>query len=185
MNKPKNIQLLKDINIAETTLHAYRSAIGSLYEPYLNHIRRVLTYANWFQPLHGEERRIVETALAFHDVGFWTDHRIDYLLASSAVAKDAVEESEVAIIEEIIKHHHRWSRYRGPFARLVEPVRKADWIDVSSGYRRFGMPKRIVDQVENAIPELGFRKGLLRAAQAWPRSRIENIWASRHLFFPK
>lgn len=184
MSQRTNITFITEISDAEAILENYRTVIGATYEAYLNHIRRVMTYANWFTPFTYAERKLVETALAFHDLGFWCNNRIDYLKPSIAMAKSQSNETDADSIAAIIHNHHRWMTYRGPHARLAEPVRKGDWIDVTKGRRLFGMPKQFQIEVDNAIPNLGFRTQLLATARSWPGTRFSNLRAANRLIFP-
>jgi len=179
-----NITIITEISDAEGILENYRTVIGAAYEAYLNHIRRVMTYANWFKPFTDTERNLVGIALAFHDLGFWCNRRIDYLEPSISLAKSQVNETDAESITAIIRNHHRWFTYRGAHAQLAEPVRKGDWIDVTKGRRLFGMPKQLQTEVDNAIPELGFRAQLIATSRSWPHSKFSKLLAAHRLIFP-
>ena len=53
------------------------------------------------------------------------------------------------------------TRYRADASSLVEPFRKADWIDVSGGMLRFRLPDDFVTDVLEAFPNAGFHKKLV------------------------
>ena len=52
----------------------------------------------------------------------------------------------------MIRMHHKISPYRGKYANLVEAVRKADWIDVSLGLFKFGLPARWLRELHQRLP---------------------------------
>ena len=65
--------------------------------------------------------------------------------------------------EAMVVEHHKL-RAAGPSTGpLVEPFRKADWIDVSLGLLRFGLSGEFIGQVKARFPNAGFHKLLVRA----------------------
>ena len=60
----------------------------------------------------------------------------------------------------MILNHHKVTRYRNNAGPLVEAFRKADWVDVSLGALRFGLPASIVSDVRAAFPNAGFHRRL-------------------------
>ena len=44
----------------------------------------------------------------------------------------------------------------------VETFRRADWIDVSNGMLRFGLPRAVVREVRRTFPDAGFHRRLLQ-----------------------
>ncbi len=105
----------------------------------------------------------------FHDLGIWTNDTIDYLKPSIALAKthlDNVNKSEWSHeIELMIDMHHKLWRARNCEYPLVEVFRKADWVDVSIGFRTFGLSREYIRTVQAAFPNLGFHKSLVRLAK--------------------
>jgi hypothetical protein len=63
----------------------------------------------------------------------------------------------------IVNHHKITSTDRGE-DRLVEPFRRADWIDVSRGVRRFGVDRRLIASVFATWPAVGFHWRLVELA---------------------
>jgi len=84
-------------------------------------------------------------AAAFHDLGIWTDATFDYLKPSVGLAvahlRDTDRESWIPEVSEMILEHHKLSPYRRDPHSLVEPFRRADWVDVSRGLLRFGLSR--------------------------------------------
>lgn len=70
-------------------------------------------------------------------------------------------------VAALIREHHKMGVYRGPFATTVETFRRADYVDVSLGILRFGLPWSFVREVQAAHPDAGFhwRLATLTAAQ--------------------
>lgn len=61
----------------------------------------------------------------------------------------------------MIEHHHKIIKYKANPDWLVEPFRKADWIDVSKGQLSFGLPPTFVKEVLSIFPNAGFHKRLV------------------------
>jgi hypothetical protein len=45
---------------------------------------------------------------------------------------------------------------------LVEPFRRADWIDVTYGARSFGVPRSLVRDLFTRYPDTGFHQRLVQ-----------------------
>lgn len=105
-------------------------------------------------------------AAPFHNLGIWTDATFDYPEPSARLAaryltrvgRDDLE----AVVRALITVHHKLGRYLSVDADSVERYRRADWIDVSLGPVRFGLPKAFIRSVQRAFPEAGFHR-----RQAW------------------
>ncbi|HEV2843617.1 MAG TPA: phosphohydrolase, partial [Thermoanaerobaculia bacterium] len=102
----------------------------------------------------------------FHDLGIWTDDTFDYLqpsvrLASAHLAQSGRTEWTPEITAMIFEHH-KISAYRGNPDWLVEPFRRADWIDVSRGLRAFGLSRSLLREIFSAWPSAGFHKRLVQ-----------------------
>ncbi len=154
--------------LLDEVLAAYQQVLGVDYSAYKNHCMRVF---NFCLALAGEgadaENKIAIAAL-FHDLGIWTDNTLDYILPSQRLARQYLEKSGRAAwcdeIEAMIGEHHKLTRYRANASSLVEPFRKADWIDVSGGMLRFRLPDDFVTDVLEAFPNAGFHKKLVALA---------------------
>lgn len=62
----------------------------------------------------------------------------------------------------MILEHHKISPYRGDSWWLVEPFRRADWIDVSRGLLTFGLSRSVVREIFARWPSAGFHKRLVQ-----------------------
>lgn len=158
--------LLREIPILEEVLEAHAAELGGDFAAYRNHAYRVANLCVALSPDGAAQLEKIATAAAFHDLGIWTERTFDYLrpsvtLACAHLARAGREEwaSEVA---EMILQHHKLSTYRGDGRPLVEPLRRADWVDVSKGLFTFGLPRPLVREVFSAWPDEGFHKRLVR-----------------------
>jgi len=147
----------------------YVDTIGRDYPGYRNHVERTVTYAMHFLEGDPAAEPVVETAMAYHDIGLWTDRALAYLEPSEAVAlADNAKHGwgfDPDLLRGIIHWHHKVFPYRGPHAEIIEACRRADWIDASLGWVRKGMPRRSIREVEHAFPNLGFHAALVRLAK--------------------
>lgn len=147
-------------------LFPYKALIGKDYQRYKNHVYRVFLYCSLLddEPAHTEKYAI---AAAFHDIGIWTHHTLDYLGPSIEQAKTYLQEAgKSAWIVEIslmIDLHHKLSRYKGEYEMTVETFRKADWIDVSLGVLHFGLVRRAIQAIKKSYKNKGFHQFLLRS----------------------
>ncbi|MFM7250376.1 MAG: phosphohydrolase [Planctomycetaceae bacterium] len=153
----------------DAILARHADAIGGDLPGYRNHVHRTVTYAMHFLGGDPAVEPVVETALAYHDVGLWTDGALAYLEPSEAVALADNERFgwgfDHEVLRGIIHWHHKILPYRGPHAAVIESCRKADWIDASMGWLRKGMPRRAIRAVEAAFPNEGFHAALVRLAK--------------------
>ena len=62
----------------------------------------------------------------------------------------------------MILEHHKISRYRGNQTWLVEPFRRADWVDVTRGLITFGLSRTLLHDVFSTWPSAGFHKRLVQ-----------------------
>ena len=161
----QDIKIITEIEEVEFPLKQFESLLGVAdYAAYRNHIYRVLTYTTHF--LNGDETymHIIGPALVYHDIGLWTAKRLSYLEPGIDRAKEdygpALNAEENLLMRDIIYFHHKFTPYVGLHADVVNAVRKADWIDATHGLISQGMPRKIVEKVEDAIPNNGFHKML-------------------------
>src|SRR6185295_211022 len=64
-------------------------------------------------------------------------------------------------IEAMIADHHKVTTSRANSQWLVESFRRADWIDVTRGLRRFGLPRPFIAVVAATWPDAGFHRRLV------------------------
>ncbi|WP_420464725.1 HD domain-containing protein [Panacagrimonas sp.] len=160
------------IESLDALLERYADTLGPARQPYTNHNYRV---ANFCIELAGcgDDAEAVDKigiACAFHDIGVWTVGTLDYLEPSRKLAAEYLEQigksQWLAEIEAMVMEHHKLRTAGASAGPLVEPFRKADWIDVSLGLLRFGLSGEFIGQVKARFPNAGFHKLLMRATGA-------------------
>ncbi|SDM46854.1 hypothetical protein SAMN05421823_11413 [Catalinimonas alkaloidigena] len=151
--------------LPDTLLQRFRPMLGQDFARYRNHVHRVFSHCLL---LDREESHAAKYAVAavFHDLGIWTDHTFDYLAPSVQQARRYLtEHGHADWTEEItlmIYWHHKLIPYRGQHAPLVETFRRADWMDVTFGWVRFGVDRQQLRHVRRQWPNLGFHVFLVR-----------------------
>jgi hypothetical protein len=78
---------------------------------------------------------------------------------------------QLKLQDDIIIYHHK---FWPASDRIVEAVRKADWIDASNGLFNKGMPRSHISTVKAAVPAAGFYQTL---ADMGPRLHGSNVLA--------
>jgi HD domain len=163
--------LLGDVAPLDAALAVHAGEIGEDFAAYRNHAYRVLHFCITLcpSPPGADELEKIAIAAALHDVGIWTDGTFDYLEPSIRVASEHLSTRGRADwapeIARMILEHHKVSSYRGaPKWLLVEPFRRADWIDVTRGALTFGLPRKFLRETFARWPDAGFRRRLLRLA---------------------
>ena len=155
--------VLTDVQTLDTVIAAHAEALGRDLVAYRNHSYRVLNLCLAVGPAEAAVERIA-IAAAYHDLGIWTHRTFDYLEPSAGLAAAHLQaESKWAWIPEVtemIRHHHKLSRYRPGAHPLVEPFRQADWIDVSRGLFTFGVSRARVRELFVIWPSAGFHRRL-------------------------
>jgi len=172
--------LLTSHPTVDEVLNDHASELGHDLIAYRNHVYRVV---NLCLAIVGDGRVELEkiaVAAVFHDLGIWTNQTFDYLAPSVAVAREHLTARGMADwvpeIEAMIVNHHKVMPFRAnphPAATargalsgvegpsLVESFRRADWIDVTRGLRRFGLPRTFVAAVAATWPNAGFHRRLV------------------------
>ena len=182
-----SIEIVESSPRVEGLLAPYRECIGTDFPGYRNHIYRVLTYAMHFLDQDDSARATVETALVYHDLGLWTAHDLAYLEPSEAkVREDAAEHGwdlDIDLVVKAIHWHHKVTAYHGPDERIVNAVRRGDWVDATRGRVRKGLGKDQIAAVEDALPNLGFHDALQRLAVEYGGSALRgNLRGIRRVF---
>lgn len=157
-----------DLPLIDGLLEPWAGEIGPDYLGYRNHVCRVAHFCHALRDLTVDERAKVLIAAAFHDLGIWTDDTFDYLDPSIALANAYLAENGLDAwqpeIEAMIDLHHQVRPVGDARRPLVEVFRRADWIDVSLGALRFGLPRSTVRAVRAAFPDAGFHRRLVTLA---------------------
>lgn len=148
-------------------------AIGSDFIPYRNHCLRVLTFTKYFLPddvvaTIPNAMELAAIALAYHDVGLWTDRDLNYLEPSRKQLDDnlggSYSASDIETMDQIVLQHHKFTDYAELSEAqnaLINAVRKADWTDATMGLIRFGLPSALLEAAYDQIKEAGFHQMLL------------------------
>src|SRR5262245_44808360 len=171
---------LTSLPTVEEVLHNHASELGHDLIAYRNHVYRVVNLCLAIVGGSRVELEKLAVAAVFHDLGIWTDHTFDYIAPSVARAREHLAARGMAAwipeTEAMIVNHHKVTASRphpdpSTIARgalsgvegqsLVESFRRADWIDVTRGLRRFGLPRTCVAAVAATWPSAGFHRRLV------------------------
>ena len=162
--------LQTSIPTVNAVLDNHASALGNDFIAYRNHVYRVV---NLCLAIAGNRVELEKIAVAavFHDLGIWTNHTFDYIAPSVALAREHLSASAhadwIPEIEAMIANHHKITRARAHPDCLVEGFRRADWVDVSYGLRRFGVTRPFIKSLFATWPSAGFHWRLVQFAVAW------------------
>jgi hypothetical protein len=150
--------LLTRIPTVDDVLHDHATALGRDFVAYRNHVYRIVNLCVAIVGPSSLEK--VAVAAVFHDLGIWTNGTFDYIAPSIALAHDYLvaraREEWTAEIEGMIAYHHKITRSTVDPDSLTEAFRRADWIDVTRGLRRFGIPRPFVARLFATWPSAGF-----------------------------
>ena len=165
--------LLTSLPIVEEVLNHYALQLGRDFLGYRNHVYRVVNLCVAIAGDSPVEIEKIVVAAVFHDLGIWTNDTFDYIAPSVAIAREHLAARGRADwfpeIEAMIVEHHKVTPSRTHPRSLVESFRRADWIDVSRGFRRFGLPPAFIAAVAATWPSAGFHRRLVSLT-------IERFW---------
>ena len=155
--------LLTRIPIVDDVLNDHAAVLRDDFVAYRNHVSRIV---NLCVAMVGQgEAEKIAVAAVFHDLGIWTNCTFDYLEPSAALAHDYLiadgRAKWTAEIEEMIANHHKITPASSISNSLVEAFRRADWIDVTRGLRRFGVPRPYIARLFATWPSAGFHRRLV------------------------
>jgi hypothetical protein len=163
----------------EEVLDDHASELGHDLIAYRNHVYRVVNLCLAIVGDRRVELGKIAVAAAFHDLGISTNHSFDYIGPSVALARQHLSARGMAgwipEIGAMIVDHHKVTPSRAGPQSLVESFRRADWIDVSRGLRRFGVPRTFIAAVAATWPTAGFHRRLVQLT-------IDRFW--RHPLTP-
>ena len=152
----------KFVSGIEEILQFYAVALGKNYNSYRNHVYRVyhLSLLLAKKDFSKSELQELAVASAFHDLGVWIHRTMDYLDSSIDMAQNHCENQGIdqTSVKLIINHHHQFSIYSGQKKALVESFRRADLADLSFGIIRFGLPRKLYQNLKEEFPFLGFHQ---------------------------
>ncbi len=170
--------LLTDLAPLDAILDRHAADLAADFTAYRNHAYRVATLCASQAGGAPEAIEKIAIAAAFHDLGIWADHTFDYLDPSVRLAREHLLASgRAAWVPEVtaaILEHHRITRYRGAHAWLVEPFRRADWMDVSGGLIASGLSRELFRAALARWPRAGFHRLLARLEWRHVRSHPSN-----------
>ena len=180
--------LLTSLPTVEAVLDNHASELGHDLIAYRNHVYRVVNLCLAIVGDRCIELEKIAVAAVFHDLGIWTNNTFDYIAPSVAIAREHLTTRGmpdwIPEIEAMIVDHHKVTTSRanphpstiaggalsgvaGPALSgvegqlLVESFRRADWIDVTRGLRRFGLPRTFIAAVAATWPDEGFHRRLV------------------------
>lgn len=159
--------------LIEEILTAWKLPIGHAYEGYRGHVYRMFNCCLALRPCSPEEVDKLAIAAAFHDLGIWSDHTLDYLPPSVKQAqlwlKATGREAWIEEISQMIDLHHKIRPVHSSNSALIELFRKADLVDFSLGVVKFGLPASFIKELKRQIPNAGFHRFLISGATDWFR----------------
>lgn len=160
------MQVIHNFPLANEIILSFKHALGPDFIAYRNHVHRIL---NFYLALNGSTEQLpeaVEIAAAFHDLGIWTDGTFDYLAPSVVQASRYLashnQEYLTGEVAALITSHHKITRYQAAHRQSVEPFRQADFVDVSLGIMKFGLPASFIRSVKERFPNQGFHWRLVK-----------------------
>ena len=157
--------LLTSVPTIDEVLHDHASELGHDFIAYRNHAYRVVNLCAAIVKDRVDLEKIAVAAV-FHDLGIWTNKTFDYIAPSVALAREYLaahgRAAWIAEIETMIADHHKITPSHANPKSLVESFRRADWIDVTRGLRRFGLPRTFIAAVDAAWPNAGFHRRLVQ-----------------------
>ncbi len=163
--------LLDRSPLVEETLDAFRGAIAGDLPAYRGHVYRVINFCRALAPGVPDGDDKIALAAAFHDLGLWSDHTVDYLPPSARRLRAYLERDGrlawSAELERMVVWHHKLTPYRGEDAVLVEAFRQADLVDLSLGWVGCGLPAAFVREVQAAFPTAGFHRRIVQLVGSW------------------
>lgn len=176
-------------------LFQFSSVVGKEFKGYRNHCLRVLTFTNYFLSDSTRQKipkamELAAVALAYHDIGLWTDKELDYLEPSKDLMDktlgDLYTPQEIELMNQIILQHHKLTDYTGLSEAendLVNAVRKGDWADASMGMVRFGLPAALLEAAYDQVPEAGFHDTLMNVLVRLSNGNLpKGTWQFLHIF---
>jgi len=161
--------LVTSVPTIDEVLHEHASELGHDLIGYRNHVYRVVNLCAAIVKGRVDLEKLAVAAV-FHDLGIWTNKTFDYIAPSIALAREYLvahgRAAWIAEIEMMVADHHKITPSDANHASLVEPFRRADWIDVTRGLRTFGLPRPLIRSVLTPWPSAGFHWRLVQLTVA-------------------
>jgi hypothetical protein len=152
------MEIIQRNAVIDEVLSHHHLALGKDLLGYSGHCYRLLNYVR-FLGMDDRDLPLMEVAIAFHDLGVWTDQTMDYIEPSVKLAEQYVLKEELEIDLQHLRlliagHHHLSGIENSPLAELL---RKADLIDLSFGAISCGLPKKVFREIKKHFPYNGFQ----------------------------
>jgi len=175
--------VVRSYPLIDELLEARRNLFGGdekVYAGYRSHAYRILNFSRqWIEPSPERDEKLGICAV-FHDIAAWPDGNLDYLGPSEDAADAYLDQTGRSAwkpeMRLMIEYHHKITPYRGEKQEWVEPIRRADWCDVSFTMFRWRLPKAFVDDVRQAFPLGAFYPGHVY--------KVIGSWMIRHPLNP-
>jgi hypothetical protein len=165
--------MLTRLPTVDDVLDRYTQALGHDFIAYRNHVYRVLNLCVEIAGGNDADLEKIAIASVFHDLGIWANHTFDYIGPSVSLARAHLASGPradwIPEVEAMIVNHHKITRAQAAAPPLVETFRRADWIDVSRGFRRFGVARTFIDSLFATWPSAGFHWRLVELTVNWSR----------------
>jgi hypothetical protein len=150
--------------IIDSILESHKDDLGKYFEQYRNHVYRVYNFA-MTRVTSAHDSKLLSIAVAYHDLGIWTNKTFDYLKPSIALAKkycveNRMDNDAISEIEIMIDDHHKLTGTNK--SKLAEVFRQADLADLTFGLIGKQINKEQVRKMREAFPNKGFHITLCR-----------------------
>lgn len=133
---------------------AYSNGDSEGWAGYRNHAQRVFVFGSQLIEPRPDALEQLAIAAAFHDIAVF--HTVDYLVPNArAVRAWLAERGHPEWVRDItwaMTLHHRVRTYHGPEAWLVEPLRRADWVECTAWRWYPGIDRDLVRQARRELP---------------------------------
>src|SRR5262245_41680057 len=151
--------LLTSAPTIDVVLGDHASDLGHDFTASRDHVYRVLNLCTAIVGSRGNLEQVA-VAAAFDVPWIWKNKTFNYISPSLAPAREyratRGHEDWIAEIERMIADPHMITPSSASPDSLVEPFRRADWIDVTCGLRTFGVPRPFIHSVIARWPSTGF-----------------------------
>lgn len=178
-------EIIHKYPLIDELLDARRAVFGGpegekVFVGYRNHAYHILNFARqWVEPSAKSDDKIAIAAV-FHDIAAWPNDNLDYLRPSADQAEAYLDQAGLSDwtpeMRLMVEMHHKITAYTGAHKEWVEPVRRADWCDVSFATMRFGLPRSFVKEIRSEFPLAPFYPGHVY--------KVSFKWMLRHPFNP-
>jgi len=152
-------------NLIDIILSDFKNDLDIHFKKYRNHVLRIYNYSMLLDDDETNYKKYV-IAATFHDLGIWHANTFDYLKPSIELARAYLIKNDkndwIVEITLMIDMHHKRSFYKGEYEKTVEVFRKADWIDVTLGIKKYGLNKSKIKAIQKEFPNKGFHWFLVK-----------------------